>query len=109
MTYQTVTFKDKKYNIDDSKTAKNLTQMQAGEIEKLNILINDYKKIVEKLENKIKHLEELDRKNMLSIIKIQRVINNYETNFIEYYKYEELQNDYLNLVQVLNNKKRGVK
>ena len=109
MTYQTVTFKDKKYNIDDDKTAKNLTQMQAGEIEKLNILINDYKKIVEKLENKIKHLEELDRKNMLSIIKIQRVINNYETNFIEYYKYEELQNDYLNLVQVLNNKKRGVK
>ena len=43
MTNQTVTFKDKKYNIDDPKTAKNLTQMQEGEIERLNILLNDYK------------------------------------------------------------------
>ena len=42
MTYQFVTFKDKKYNIDDDKTAKNLTQIQEGEIEKLNILINDF-------------------------------------------------------------------
>ena len=41
MTYQTVTFKDKKYNIDDEKTAKNLAQMQEGEIEKLKILIKD--------------------------------------------------------------------
>jgi len=112
MTYQTVTFKDKKYNIDDPKTAKNLTQMQEVEIKKLNILINDYKHLLEgkeKLENKIKHLEELDRKNFLQLIKLQNKITDYETNFIEYYKYEELQNDYLNLVQVLNNKKRGVK
>ena len=48
MTYQFVTFKDKKYNIDDDKTAKNLTQIQEGEIEKLNILINDYKHLLEK-------------------------------------------------------------
>ena len=95
MTYQTVTFKEKKYNIDDDKTAKNLTQMQEREIEKLNILINDYK-----------HLIEVNEK---AILKMQRVITNYETNFIEYYKYEELQNDYINLVQVLNNKNKGVK
>jgi len=44
---QTVTFKDKKYNIEDNKTAKNLTLMQEGEIEKLTRLVNDYKKIVE--------------------------------------------------------------
>jgi hypothetical protein len=47
MTNQTVTFKDKKYNIDDEKTAKNLAQMQEGEIEKLNILIKDYKHLLE--------------------------------------------------------------
>jgi len=47
MTYQFVTFKDKKYNIDDDKTAKNLCLMQEGEIEKLNILINDYKHLLE--------------------------------------------------------------
>jgi hypothetical protein len=42
MTNQTVTFKDKKYNIDNDKTAKNLTQMQEGEIERLTLLIEDY-------------------------------------------------------------------
>jgi len=47
MTYQTVTFKEKKYNIDDDKTAKNLTQMQEREIERLNILLNDYKHLLE--------------------------------------------------------------
>ena len=50
MTNQTVTFKDKKYNIDDEKTAKNLTQMQEGEIEKLKILIKDYKHLLEERE-----------------------------------------------------------
>ena len=50
MTNQTVTFKEKKYNIDDDKTAKNLTQMQEREIEKLNILINDYKHLLEERE-----------------------------------------------------------
>tara|TARA_A100001391_G_scaffold60571_1_gene37721 strand:+ start:342 stop:692 length:351 start_codon:yes stop_codon:yes gene_type:complete len=50
MTNQTVTFKEKKYNIDDEKTAKNLTQMQEGEIEKLKILIKDYKHLLEEKE-----------------------------------------------------------
>jgi hypothetical protein len=66
----------------------------------------EYKEYIEKLENKIKHLEELDRKYFLQLIKLQNKITNYETNFIEYYKYEELQNDYINLVQVLNNKNK---
>ena len=50
MTYQFVTFKDKKYNIDDEKTAKNLTQMQEGEIEKLEVLIESYKQLLEERE-----------------------------------------------------------
>lgn len=61
MTYQFVTFKDKKYNIDDDKTAKNLTQMQEGEIEKLTRLVNDYKKIVE---YKRKSLNECQKTNV---------------------------------------------
>ena len=66
-------------------------------------------KEIEKLNKKVDYYQKLDSKNMLSIIKMQRVINDYEINFIEYYKYEELQNDYINLVQILNNKNRGVK
>ena len=54
MTNQTVTFKDKKYNIDDPKTAKNLTHMQEGEIERLNILLNDYKHLLEASEKAYK-------------------------------------------------------
>ena len=68
----------------------------------------EYKEYIEKLEHKLDYYQKLDRKNILSIIKMQRVITNYETNFIEYYKYEELQNDYINLVQVLNNKNKEV-
>ena len=39
---------------------------------------------------------------------MQGVINNYENNFIEYYKYDELQNDYINALQVINNKNKEV-
>ena len=66
----------------------------------------EYKEYVEKLEKKIDYLEELDRKNFLQVIKLQGVINNYENNFIEYHKYEELQNDYINALQVINNKNK---
>ena len=69
-------------------------------------MIKEYKEYIEKLEKKIDYLEELDRKNFLQLIKLQNKITDYDTNFIEYYKYEELQNDYLNLVQVLNNKNK---
>ena len=71
MTYQTVTFKDKKYNIDDSQTAKNLTQMQEGEIEKLTGLVNDYKKIVD---DKRKALNECQKTN----IKLRDIKKQYE-------------------------------
>jgi len=66
-------------------------------------------KEIEKLNKKVDYYQKLDSKNMLSIFRMQKVIDNYEINFIEYDKYEELQNDYINLVQILNNKNRGVK
>ena len=68
--------------------------------------IEIYKKEIERLNKKIDYLEELDRKNFLQIIKLQGVINNYENNHIPYYKYEELQNDYINALQVINNKNK---
>ena len=74
------------------------------ELHKKNIEI--YKKEIERLYKKIDYLEELDRKNFLQIIKLQGIINNYENNHIPYYKYEELQNDYINALQVINNKNK---
>ena len=68
--------------------------------------IEIYKKEIERLYKKIDYLEELDHKNFLQIIKLQGVINNYENNHIPYYKYEELQNDYINALQVINNKNK---
>jgi hypothetical protein len=70
--------------------------------------IEIYKKEIERLYKKIDYLEELDRKNFLQIIKLQGIINNYENNHIPYYKYEELQNDYINALQVINNKNKEV-
>ena len=68
--------------------------------------IEIYKKEIERLYKKIDYLEELDRKNFLQIIKLQGIINNYENNHIPYYKYEELQNNYINALQVINNKNK---
>ena len=77
MTYQFVTFKDKKYNIDDDKTAKNLTQMQEGEIEKLTRLVNDYKKIVD---DKRKALNECQKTN----VKLRDINKRLEKEIKEY-------------------------
>mgnify|MGYP003124740125 CR=1 FL=1 len=77
MTYQTVTFKDKKYNIDDEKTAKNLTQMQEREIEKLNILVNDYKHLLEVNE---KALNECQKTN----VKLRNINKRLEQEIKEY-------------------------
>ena len=54
--YQTVNFKGKDFNIDDSITSKNLNQMQEKEIIRLTVLIEDYKTLLENCENKIINL-----------------------------------------------------
>ena len=71
MTNQTVTFKDKKYNIDDEKTAKNLAQMQEGEIEKLKVSLESYKQL---LEEKRKALSECQKTN----VKLRDIKKQYE-------------------------------
>ena len=65
--------------------------------------IEIYKKEIERLNKKIDYLEELDRKNFLQVIKLQGVINNYETNYIKLSENEEV----VSLV-IKNNKNKGV-
>ena len=72
-------------------------------------MIKEYKDYIKKLEDKIDYYQKLDQKSFLQILKLENKINDYETNYISYDKYEELQNDYINAVQILNNKNRGVK
>jgi len=72
-------------------------------------MIKEYKDYIKKLEDKIDYYQKLDQKSFLQILKLENKINDYETNYISYDKYEELQNDYINVVQILNNKNRGVK
>tara|TARA_R100001510_G_C7597962_1_gene165448 strand:+ start:378 stop:689 length:312 start_codon:yes stop_codon:yes gene_type:complete len=60
------------------------------EIERLNKKINFFEKLEEGLNKKIDYLEELDKKNFLQIIKLQRVINNYETNYIKLSENQEV-------------------
>ena len=71
-------------------------------------MIKEYKDYIKKLEDKIDYYQKLDQKSFLQILKLENKINDYENNFIEYYKYEELQNDYINVVQILNNKNKEV-
>jgi len=71
-------------------------------------MIKEYKDYIKKLEDKIDYYQKLDQKSFLKILKLENKIINYENNFIEYYKYEELQNDYINAVQILNNKNKEV-
>ena len=65
--------------------------------------IEIYKKEIERLNKKIDYLQELDQKNFLQIIKLQGVINNYETNYIKLSENEEV----VSLV-IKNNKNKGV-
>ena len=65
-----------------------------------------YKKEIARRYKKIDYLEELDRKNFLQLITLQNKVFDYERNFIAYYKYEELQNNYINALQVINNKNK---
>ena len=70
--------------------------------------IEIYKKEIERLYKKIDYLQELDRKNFLQVIKLQNKITDYETNFIECYKVDALQNDYINALQIIENLKKEV-
>jgi len=72
-------------------------------------MIKEYKDYIKKLEDKLDYYQKLDQKSFLQILKLENKINDYEINYISYDKYEELQNDYINVVQILNNKNRGVK
>ncbi len=60
------------------------------EIQRLN-------RVVEILEEQLKIARKL-------ISDRDKIIQKYKDNFIEYYKYDELQNNYINVVQILNNK-----
>ena len=67
---------------------------------------------IKELEDKIKYLEELDRKNFLNILKLQNTIKDYENNYIELSKYDELHNNYIVLLQAydnIKNKKEVIK
>jgi|TARA_X000001382_G_C3136865_1_gene168207 hypothetical protein len=65
-------------------------------------MIKEYKDYIKKLEDKIDYYQKLDQKSFLQILKLENKINDYENNFIEYYKYEELQNDYWQLQNCYN-------
>jgi len=58
---------------------------------------------IKELENKIKYLEELDRKNFLSIVKLENKIKDYENNYVDFSKYDELHNNYIVLLQAYDN------
>ena len=68
--------------------------------------IEIYKKEIERLNKKINYLEELDRKNFLQIITLQRIIDKCKNSYIELSKYDTLHNDYINALQVINNKNK---
>ena len=122
-----ITFEGHNYNINDNATARNLIYMLMDKIMDNDILIDDYKTLLKKeteaynskneqfkrslkkLEDKLDYYQKLDQKSFLQILKLENKINDYEINYISYDKYEELQNDYINVVQILNNKNRGVK
>jgi len=76
----------------------------------VSLSIKEFRNLLNKIESlnkKIDYLEELDRKNFLQLITLQNKVFDYERNFIEYYKYEELRYDYMNALQeVINNKKK---
>tara|TARA_R100001460_G_scaffold106782_1_gene154621 strand:+ start:889 stop:1146 length:258 start_codon:yes stop_codon:yes gene_type:complete len=78
----------KKYNNDNEEII--MSKKDKQEIERLN-------RVVEILEER----HEIARKLLLER---DNIIQKYKDNFIEYYKYDELQNNYINVVQILNNK-----
>jgi len=59
---------------------------------------------IERLNREVEILEERHEIALRLLSKRDKIIQKYKDNYIEYYKYDELQNNYINVVQVLNNK-----
>mgnify|MGYP003142238261 CR=1 FL=1 len=70
MSNELIKFKNKDFNIDDEKTSKNLNRIQAQEIIKLNILLEDYKHLLDFRMWQIKNYKETLAKNKIKDIKI---------------------------------------
>ena len=70
MSNELIKFKNKDFNIDDEKTSKNLNRIQAQEIIKLNILLEDYKHLLDFRMWQIKNYKSVLAKNKIKDIKI---------------------------------------
>ena len=70
MSNELIKFKNKDFNIDDEKTSKNLNRIQAQEIIKLNILLEDYKQLLDFRMWQIKNYKSVLSKNKIKYIKI---------------------------------------
>ena len=70
MSNEIIKFKNKDFNIDDEKTSKNLNRIQAQEIIKLNILLEDYKHLLDFRMWQIKNYNSVLSKNKIKDIKI---------------------------------------
>ena len=70
MSNELIKFKNKDFNIDDEKTSKNLNRIQAQEIIKLNILLEDYKHLLDFRMWQIKNYRSVLSKNKIKDIKI---------------------------------------
>ena len=70
MSNELIKFKNKDFNIDDEKTSKNLNRIQAQEIIKLNILLEDYKHLLDFRMWQIKNYKSVLSKNKIKDIKI---------------------------------------
>ncbi len=70
MSNEIIKFKNKDFNIDDEKTSKNLNRIQAQEIIKLNILLEDYKNLLGFRMWQIKNYKSVLAKNKIKDIKI---------------------------------------
>ena len=68
MSNELIKFKNKDFNIDDEKTSKNLNRIQAQEIIKLNILLEDYKHLLDFRMWQIKNYKSVLSKNKIKDI-----------------------------------------
>ena len=64
------------------------------------------KQEIQRLNRVVEILEERHEIARKLLLERDKIIKKYKDNFIEYYKYDELQNNYINVVQILNNKEK---